>query len=47
MILETYTRVFVEGDQLESTVSYISLLNGEKTLQFAYPEAGSMTSFTF
>lgn len=41
MILETYIRVFVERDKLETTISfYMSLLNGKKTLQFSYPEAG-------
>jgi Glyoxalase-like domain len=41
MILETYTRVFVDAEALDSTCAfYRSLLGGEETLRFAYPEAG-------
>jgi hypothetical protein len=39
MILETYTRVFVDADVLDRTVAfYKALLSGEETLRFAYPE---------
>jgi hypothetical protein len=38
MILETYTRVFVDAEALEPTVAfYRALLGGEETLRFAYP----------
>lgn len=41
MILETYTRVFVDADALERNISfYKSLISGEETLRFAYPEVG-------
>lgn len=41
MILEVYTRVFVDSDKLDETINfYISLLNGEKSLHFSYPETG-------
>jgi hypothetical protein len=41
MILETYTRVFVDTDMLDRTVSfYKALLSGEQTLRFGYPEMG-------
>lgn len=41
MILETFTRVFVEADGLEAAVGfYKALLGGQETLRFAYPEAG-------
>jgi hypothetical protein len=40
MILETFTRTFVEADALDGTVAfYKALLNGEETLRFAYPQA--------
>ena len=39
MILETYTRVFVEAEALEPTIAfYRALLGGEETLRFAYPQ---------
>jgi hypothetical protein len=41
MILETFTRVFVDADALDPTaVFYKALLNGEETLRFDYPETG-------
>jgi hypothetical protein len=41
MILETYTRVFVDIDAIDSTIGfYKALLSGEQTLRFAYPETG-------
>jgi predicted enzyme related to lactoylglutathione lyase len=41
MILETYTRVFVEADALDPTCDFYSaLLGGEQTMRFAYPEMG-------
>lgn len=41
MILETYTRVFVEADALDRHVDfYKALLSGEESLRFAYPEKG-------
>lgn len=41
MILEAYTRVFVEADALDAARDfYRALLGGEETLRFAYPEAG-------
>ena len=41
MILETYTRIFVGMDDLERTVEfYKTLLSGEQTLRFDYPETG-------
>lgn len=41
MILETFARVFVEGDALEATVAfYIGLTSGRQSMRFAYPEAG-------
>ena len=40
MILETYTRVFVDAEGLDRSISfYKSLLSGEQTLRFVYPEA--------
>jgi hypothetical protein len=40
MVLETYTPVFVDADALDRTSAfYRSLLAGEETLGFAYPEA--------
>ncbi|KAJ6020678.1 hypothetical protein N7540_006182 [Penicillium herquei] len=39
MILEVYTRIFIPTDKLTETLSfYKSLLNGEETLHFSYPE---------
>jgi hypothetical protein len=41
MILEAYTRVFVDADTIDKTVAfYKALLSGEQTLRFSYPEAG-------
>ena len=41
MILEVFTRVFVDGDALDPTIAfYVDLLSGRETLRFAYPEAG-------
>lgn len=41
VILETFTRVFVDGDAFEPTIAfYVGLLGGRETLRFAYPEAG-------
>jgi len=41
MILETYTRVFVAAAAIEDTIGfYKTLLSGEQTLRFAYPEMG-------
>ncbi|CAL5872132.1 uncharacterized protein PFLUO_LOCUS6390 [Penicillium psychrofluorescens] len=41
MILETFTRVFVNSDQLDQTLNfYTKLLDGEVTLRFAYPDKG-------
>ncbi|HLN07543.1 MAG TPA: hypothetical protein VK281_01025 [Xanthobacteraceae bacterium] len=41
MILETFTRTFVDRDALDRAVAfYKALLNGEQPLRFAYPEAG-------
>lgn len=41
MILETYTRVFVEAEALDDTCAfYKALLGGTETLRFAYPDAG-------
>jgi len=41
MVLETYTRIFVEADALERTIQfYISLLQGEVSLRFADPNTG-------
>lgn len=41
MILETFARVFVEEDALETTVAfYIGLTTGRQTMRFGYPEAG-------
>jgi len=40
MVLESYVRVFVDADALDRTSAfYRSLLAGEETLRFAYPEA--------
>ena len=41
MILEAFTRIFVEPGRLEATVAfYKALLGGDETLRFAYPETG-------
>ncbi|KAJ5574156.1 uncharacterized protein N7459_008583 [Penicillium hispanicum] len=41
MILETFTRVFIDAEQLEASLAfYKTLLNGEVTLRFPYPEKG-------
>ncbi|MDR3373228.1 MAG: hypothetical protein P4L98_05810 [Ancalomicrobiaceae bacterium] len=41
MIIEAFTRVFVDADALERTSSfYQELLGGTETLRFTYPEKG-------
>ena len=41
MILESFTRVFVDADALDRTIEfYVALLDGRMSLRFAYPEAG-------
>ena len=41
MILETFIRCFVNGEALDATVEfYKSLLAGEESLRFDYPEMG-------
>lgn len=41
MILECYTRVFVDADELDKTRAfYRALLNGSDGLYFSYPEKG-------
>ena len=41
MILETYTRVFVDTDLIEGAIAfYKALLSGEESLRFRYPETG-------
>ena len=41
MILEAFTRVFVEPDAIDPTCAfYRALLGGEQTMRFKYPEAG-------
>ncbi len=41
MIVEAFTRVFVEPDALDPTCTfYQALLGGEQTMRFKYPEAG-------
>jgi uncharacterized glyoxalase superfamily protein PhnB len=41
MILETYTRLFVDASALESSIAfYKTLLSGEETMRFAYPATG-------
>ncbi|KAF2806933.1 uncharacterized protein BDZ99DRAFT_523490 [Mytilinidion resinicola] len=41
MILETFTRIFVNADALQNTVeTYTSLLAGQQTMRFSYPETG-------
>lgn len=39
MILESYTRVFVDAEAIDDTIGfYKALLSGEQTLRFAYAE---------
>jgi hypothetical protein len=41
VILEVFTRVFVDGDAFDRTIAfYIDLISGRETLRFAYPKAG-------
>jgi uncharacterized glyoxalase superfamily protein PhnB len=41
MILEVFTRVFVDADALDTTCAfYKDLLGGEQTLRLVYPEMG-------
>jgi hypothetical protein len=41
LILEAYTRVFVDVDDLDRTSTfYQTLLDGKETLRFSYPETG-------
>ena len=41
MILETFIRCFVDADALDATVEfYKSLLGGEESLRFDYPQMG-------
>lgn len=41
MIIETFTRIFVDPDALDRTIDfYTLLLSGEVTMRFAYPETG-------
>jgi catechol 2,3-dioxygenase-like lactoylglutathione lyase family enzyme len=41
MILEAFTRAFVDSGALDASVAfYKALLSGEQTLRFAYPETG-------
>lgn len=41
MIIEAFTRIFVDGDALDRTIAfYTRLLSGEVKMRFAYPEAG-------
>ena len=41
MIIETFVRIFIDAELLETTISfYEHLLHGKLTLRFAYPEAG-------
>jgi hypothetical protein len=41
VILETYTRVFVDTDSIEGAVAfYTALLSGEESLRFRYPDTG-------
>lgn len=41
MILDAYTRVFVDADAIDRTVSfYKTLLAGDDSLRFSYPEKG-------
>lgn len=41
MILETFTRTFVDPDALDETVAfYKALLGGQESLRFDYPEMG-------
>jgi hypothetical protein len=41
MILEAFTRVFVNAGEINATCAfYQALLGGEETMRFLYPEAG-------
>jgi uncharacterized glyoxalase superfamily protein PhnB len=41
MILEAYTRAFVDADAIDDTIAfYQTVLSGEQTLRFSYPDAG-------
>jgi hypothetical protein len=41
VILETYTRVYVDSDSIEDAIAfYKALLSGEESLRFRYPETG-------
>lgn len=41
MILETFTRIFVDTENLEPSLTfYLTLLGGAVTLRFPYPEKG-------
>jgi hypothetical protein len=41
MILEAFTRAFVDAGALDASVAfYKALLSGDETLRFAYPDAG-------
>jgi uncharacterized glyoxalase superfamily protein PhnB len=41
MVLEAYTRVFVDADAINDTIAfYKTVLSGEQTLRFSYPDAG-------
>ena len=41
MMLETYTRVFVDAEDFLRTIAfYMDLLSGQQTMRFAYPETG-------
>jgi hypothetical protein len=41
MIVETFTRVFVDANALDPTCAfYRALLGGKETMRFAYPEMG-------
>jgi len=41
MIIETFIRVFVDPDAFDRTIDfYTSLLSGQMSMRFAYPDAG-------
>jgi len=41
MIIETFTRIFVDPDTFDRTIDfYTALLSGQVTMRFAYPDAG-------
>lgn len=41
MILQTYTRVFVDRDKLDATVAFhLALTGGREVARFEYPETG-------